>query len=528
MSLLKAAVIAARTGCKGQSVAMPTMEPILVVGAGPVGLAAAHRLLWHGCEVRIIDAQAGPTSLSKALVVWQRTLETLDSSLPHERFQQHEDAQILQGAILQTAEETIGRIVLNEPTSPIPTGLLLPQSATEATLIERLREQGVEVERNTSLGEFHPDADGITCQIHSEAEGDSEARFPWMIGTDGAHSRVRHGLHLDFPGASVDRRWILGDFSIDQDFDPQFIRACLSRDGIVALFPAGHRRWRIIVDSGTPRPEASTGPPTEAELQNLLDTRTSTGWTIQESFWLSEFFINERIVDNYRHDRILLAGDAAHVHSPAGGQGMNTGIQDAVNLAWKLALVARGGADPRLLDTYHEERHPVGARVVENSSRMIRLAMLRSPILQRLRSFLLRHLLRRDWVAPRLRPFLSETDIHYRGTSLAQGIQGSAGLQPGDRLPDLPEAGKPIYEKLRHPGATLLIAGPKREEWSSRLGGNEQACPIVPVEIQPEGQLARTLGIQPGHAVLVRPDTYIGTFAHGGDDLRRWIEAMGT
>ena len=525
---MNAAAIAVRTAHGEQNQPMPTIQPILVVGAGPVGLAAAHRLCWHGCSVRIIDHQEGPTSLSKALVVWQRTLETLDSSLPFERFLQHQDAQILQGAILQTAQETIGKLVLNDPDSPIPTGLLLPQSATEATLIERLREQGVEVERNTSLGEFRVDANGITCQIHSADDGDSEARFPWMIGADGAHSRVRHGLDLDFPGASVDRRWILGDFEIDQDCDPQFFRACLSHEGMVGLFPAGHRRWRIIVDTGPTQPENSSVPPTETELQGMLDTRTSTGWTIKESFWLSEFFINERIVDNYRHGRILLAGDAAHVHSPAGGQGMNTGIQDAINLAWKLALVARGGAHPSLLDSYHEERHPVGVRVVENSSRMIRMAMLRNPLLQRIRTFLLRHLLRRDWVAPRLRPFLSETDIHYRKTSLAQGTKGAAGLQPGDRLPNLPEAGKPIYQSLRHPGATLLIAGPNTEEWPSSLGRSEEPCPIVPIQIQPEGPLARMLGVKAGQAVLVRPDAYIGTFARSSDDLRRWIEMTDT
>ena len=159
---MNAAAIAVRTAHGEQNQPMPTIQPILVVGAGPVGLAAAHRLCWHGCSVRIIDHQEGPTSLSKALVVWQRTLETLDSSLPFERFLQHQDAQILQGAILQTAQETIGKLVLNDPDSPIPTGLLLPQSATEATLIERLGEQGVEVERNTSLEEFGVDAYGST------------------------------------------------------------------------------------------------------------------------------------------------------------------------------------------------------------------------------------------------------------------------------------------------------------------------------------------------------------------------------
>lgn len=507
---------------------MPNTEPILVVGAGPVGLAAAHRLRWHGCAVRIIDSQSAPTSLSKALVVWQRTLETLDGGLSFERFLGHEDAHKLQGVILHSAQETIGKLILNDPDSPIPTGLLLPQSATEATLVERLREQGVEVERNTSLRDFTADADGITCQIHSKDAGNSEARFPWMIGADGAHSQVRHGLDLPFPGQAVDRRWILGDVTIDQDCDPQLIRACLSPAGIVALFPAGHRRWRIIVDTGTPRLEHSGGNPEKDELQKLLDTRTSTGWKIQESLWLGEFFVNERIVDSYRHGRILLAGDAAHVHSPAGGQGMNTGIQDAINLAWKLALVARGGASSALLDTYHEERHPIGVQVIANSSRMIHMAMLGNPILQRLRSFLLRHLLRAGWIAPLARPFLAETALHYRKNSLARGRKGAAKLQPGDRLPNLSEAGKPIYQSLRHPGATLLIAGTTSKDWPANLGHGEHSCPIVPIEIQTPGILARTLGLKVGQAVLVRPDAYIGTFAHDPDDLARWMETTGT
>ena len=503
---------------------MRNPEPILVVGAGPVGLTVAHRLAWHGHPVRIIDTQSGPTSLSKALVVWQRTLETLDASLPVERFSEHEDAYQLQGAILQTPDETVGQLQLADPESLMPTGLLLPQSATEEILVARLREQGVEVERNTSLADFQVKPDGITCQIHSEENGDSEAHFPWLVGADGAHSRVRHGLNIAFPGESVDRRWILGDFSIEQESDPHFLRGCLSDGGMIGLFPVGRRRWRMICDTGESRPEQDRGNPTTSELQALLDSQTSTGWKIRESFWLSEFFINERIVENYRHDRILLAGDAAHVHSPAGGQGMNTGIQDAVNLAWKLALVARGIANPALMDTYHEERHPVGVHVVRTSSRMIRMAMLKNPLLTRLRTFLMRHLLRRKWLPSKVRPFLSETNLQYRDQSLAQGHPGHAHIQPGDRLPNLREAGQPIYQSLRHPGFTLLIAGKSPQEtgadWPERIDGHEMRR----IMLEPEGTLARTLGLKAGDAVLVRPDTYVGPFARCPDDLQSWFD----
>ena len=218
--------------------------------------------------------------------------------------------------------------------------------------------------------------------------------------------------------------------------------------------------------------------------------------------------------------RIALAGDAAHVHSPAGGQGMNTGLQDAVNLAWKLALVARGDAAPRLLDSYHEERHPVGTHVVETSARMIRMAMLRNPLLRRLRVFVLRHLLPRPWLPPRIRPFLSETDIHYRNQSLARGHRGNAGVQPGDRLPDLEEAGQPIYRSLRHPGFTILVAGTGDADWPTAIG--DQA--LVRIELARDGPLAQGLGLQAGEAVLVRPDTYIGTFARHPEDLRSWLQ----
>ncbi len=499
---------------------MPELEPILIVGAGPVGLTAAHRLAWHGCPVRIIEAQSGPTSLSKALVVWQRTLETLDASLPMDRFSRHAEAYRLRGAILQTYKETIGRLHLDDPESATPTGLLLPQSATEEVLIERLREQGVEVEWNTSLIDFQVEADGITCQIQSAEKGESTAHFPWVVGADGAHSRIRHGLKLAFPGESVDRRWILGDFSIEQEGDPHFMRACLSDGGMIGLFPVGRHRWRMIHDTGEPRPDQAPGNPSTEDLQRLLDEQTSTGWKIRESFWLSEFFINERIVENYRHGRILLAGDAAHVHSPAGGQGMNTGLQDAVNLAWKLALVARGNATPRLLDSYHEERHPVGAHVVETSARMIRMAMLRNPLLRRLRTFVLRHLLPRPWLPPRIRPFLSETNIHYRNQSLARGCRGNAGVQPGDRLPDLKEAGQPIYRSLRHPGFTILVASEGDADWPSTIGDQK----VVRIELAAGGPLAQGLGLQTGQAVLVRPDTYIGTFARHPADLQSWLQ----
>ena len=196
----------------------------------------------------------------------------------------------------------------------------------------------------------------------------------WLLGCDGGHSAIRKSLGLEFPGATLDHRWLIADVAIEQASDPSRIRIELDRGGVVAVFPVGAGRWRVVADLG--RSDDAASEPTLADVQRLLDARTTLEWTATRAYWLGHFKINERQVERYRHGRILLAGDAAHVHSPAGGQGMNTGMQDAQNLAWKLAVHLRDGGDESLIDTYHAERHPVGHQVIRDSARMLRMTML--------------------------------------------------------------------------------------------------------------------------------------------------------
>ena len=497
---------------------------VLIVGAGPVGLTLAHKLATYGCPIRIIDKNQAPTDLSKALVVWQRTLEVLDSTVDIQQFLEHSDASSVHGMIFQTPEETLGQVELDGSEGPLPTGVFIPQSATEHLLVEKLAQQGIHVERETELVSFTQDDHGVVSQIRGPQGDTTSVTSAWIVGADGAHSKVRHGLDLPFDGDTIERRWLLADITVEKEQDPHFMHAYLGADAMLGLFPVGAKRWRVILDGG---PGARRGDPTEQEIQDILDERTGKNWQITGSTWLSEFVINERLVPQYRVGRAFLAGDAAHVHSPAGGQGMNTGMQDAVNLAWKLAL-AQGRDDcEQLLDSYHEERHVIGKKVVAETSQMIHMAMVHNPLLLKLRAFAMRHATRSEWFKSIMRPKISEIDLNYRGQSLARTAHKTKGaLQPGDRLPNMQEGDGFIYEKLRHNGATLLTLDVDPADLPQKLGSGVGAMPVHAVALNPDGALAQELGLPSGGAALVRPDSYIGAIRHNMPEMHSWLQSM--
>ncbi|MCH2181078.1 MAG: FAD-dependent monooxygenase [Mariniblastus sp.] len=496
---------------------------VLVAGAGPVGLTAAHCLARHGVPVRIIDLKEGPTTLSKALVVWRRTMQILDASIPFEEFLAagHEARR----ARIMSLQKQLVEIPISDDTHGLPAGVFIPQSETERILIAALERQGVQVEWQTKLVSLSQAKDGVVCQLETPG-GPEQVPCRWLVDCEGAHSVARHQLQLEFPGTSIARRWVLADIEVEQQADPHELILSNNPEGIVALFPVGATRWRVIADGGPVDVDQPRSDPSEEDIQTILDERTALGWTFSNCYWKSEFRINERQIENYVHGRILFAGDAAHVHSPAGGQGMNTGVQDATNLAWKVALVELGAAGPSLLQTYQDERHPVGATVLKVTGRMIKGAMISNPVAQHLRNALMHVGLSIPFIRRKLTGFLTEESISLSGSSLCGPGRSQAPSQPGDMFPDvaitLDGQSVPASQLLRGNQSTCIVIGEVDEaKIPDTLGGHGKGIPLTVMRIG-EGtknphiqELAAAVGLPQSGIVLVRPD---GVIAAVGND----------
>ena len=361
------------------------MKPqALVVGAGPVGLTMAAELARYGVGVRIVDKAAARTDKSKAIVIWSRTLELIDRMGCGAAFVdaglKATGANIIAGAI------RLAHIDLGGLDTPHPYALMLPQSDTERLMEEHLNSLGVQVERQVELTRFVADEDAVTAFLRRPDGSEETLDVEWMVGCDGAHSAVRHGLGMEFEGDTLVSHWILADLHLDGLAPSNELDIYWHADGVLLLFPITPGRYRVIADvKAGERPSE----PTLDEVQALIDQRGPGGVTASAPVWLSPFTINERKVADYRAERVFLAGDAAHIHSPAGGQGMNTGMQDAINLAWKLALVCRGLASPEpLLGSYSAERSEIGRQVLVNAGRLTTLATLHGGLAQGVRNHL--------------------------------------------------------------------------------------------------------------------------------------------
>jgi len=477
---------------------------VLVVGAGPVGLTTALMLARHGTPVRIIDCNAGQTQLSKALILWKRTLQVLDPVLPWEKLLEGHLA-AKQGLFYQGGKQ-IATLPFENKGRCLPGGIFIPQNDTESILISKLDSYGVNVERNTKLVGFNTSSEEVTCELDTG----EKVRTPWLIGCDGAHSTVRHTLGLKFHGNTVNRRWILADVIVEGDVPEGSAIMEIGAKGFLALFPISTNRWRVIADCGPRESEVEYSDPTIDEIQAILTERSSMQWVVLDTKWTGQFSVNERQVENYVHGRVLLAGDAAHVHSPAGGQGMNTGMQDAANLAWKVSLVERGAASINLLQTYQDERHPIGAMVLKNTGRMLKAAMIENPALRAVQGLGVHLALSAPVVQRHMALFLSEDNITYRGGPLAAKSSGK--FRSGDAFPDLDINGNSATNLLRNNEATLLTSS-----IGAQIDFGKGGFPITQVTSQ-------AITEQLGGDVLVRPDGVIA--AIGENTIQPWLDDL--
>ena len=508
----------------------PEFSAPLVIGAGPVGLTMAGELARHGVPCRIVDRAPEPASTSKALAIFPRTLEVFEAMGLADRFLAA--GHRLHGLSLHHRLEQIAQVDFHTVASPYPFALGLPQSETERLLTERLASYKIEVERNVELIGLTQTSDAVHAVLRHGDGREEMVETPWLIGCDGAHSATRHTLGMDFEGAQYDESFILADVQLETTLAPDRVHLFLNEDGVLGVIPFAENRWRVVANIPPDSRDQTLSEVALAEVQSLIDQRGVTGMKASDPSWMSRFHISHRKVREFRKLRVFLAGDAAHIHSPAGGQGMNTGIQDAFNLAWKLALVVRGRAPAQILASYHVERDPVARSVLNLTDRITRMATMRNSVVQSVRDFLLPVVSGIDFVGGKIADRLAELNVSYRESAIVEN-HGGGRLRAGDRAPDADlrdddNQARRIFELFREPRHVLLIflgaggdAGAKSEDLGAALDGLPEGAldtyrigrgqSDLPAELRDISGLAHAAyGLPNGGVALVRPDGYLG------------------
>jgi len=352
---------------------LPAATDVVIVGAGPTGLTLACLLAAEGVPFILIERQAEGANTSRAAVVHARTLEALEELMVSDWLRA--EGHIVPQFTLRDRDQVLATLRFDRLPTRYAYTLMIPQNRTEAILFSRLRELGHDVCRPFAVSDLRQDASGVSVTVTAEGQEPHTIRARYLVGADGMHSTVRERAGIGFTGDSYAQTFVLADVRMSWPLSSSEVMLFVSPAGLVVVAPLPGGRHRVVatVDDAPEQPGI-------ADVQHLLDTRgPATGAArIHEIIWSSRFRVHHRLADCYRAGRILLAGDAAHVHSPAGGQGMNTGIQDAVALGHALAAVLSGRADERALDQYERLRRPVAARVVAFTDRMTRMATLRN------------------------------------------------------------------------------------------------------------------------------------------------------
>lgn len=387
---------------------------VLIVGAGPVGLFLANEFARRGLRWRIVEARPAQSEHSKALAIFPRTLEIFDMAGIAAPFL--ERANRVEWAAVISHGRTLARMHFTPDETPYSFVAMVPQDVTEKILVDELRRKGGAVEYDTTFVSA-AQADGCV-RVTLDHKGDrSSATASYVVGCDGAHSAVRHLLNLPFEGAEYHDSFMLADVETNETLPASEMHLCPHELGPLAIFPMSAIRRRIVATVE----QAEDDAPSLDFVRNMLAARGPSGIEARSLHWSSYFRIHHRQVARLRVGRMFVAGDAAHIHSPFGGQGMNTGLQDVWNLAWKLDFAVRGFAGDHLLESYTAERRPVIKHVIDVTDFMTRAMATPSKLAQVARNTIIP-------VVSRLAPFqhgfvqtLSELGIAYRGSPLVEG-----------------------------------------------------------------------------------------------------------
>jgi 2-polyprenyl-6-methoxyphenol hydroxylase-like FAD-dependent oxidoreductase len=496
--------------------------PILVVGAGPVGLVMAVDLARRRVPVRIIDKLEAPSTESRAIIIHARTLDQLEPL--------GISARLIDTGVNSTGVEfhadgkRLAHVPLDTVDSRHPFSLTTAQTETERLLTERLTELGVTIERGVTLTGLEQDGDSVRATVQRTDGASDVITTPWLVGADGAHGTVRNLVGQRLEGAFRGERFLMGDVDADHDYDRHTMHIFFAaREAIGLLFPMVGRRVRVFAQIPT---GVDMDRPASLDWLRAALAERRMHVRIDAPHWLARFEIHHAQVRRYRTGRVFLAGDAAHVHSPAGGQGMNTGMQDALNLSWKLALALRGQAGEALLDSYHDERHPVAAHVIAFTSRLTDVATVNAPWVRQARNAAMRMALS----APRLQHLLAneleEQNVAYRKSALV--APGG-----GDFFRDV--AAAPVVSALQAPEVAaraahvaIVVPAPDGTRPAFPLPSPAPAAVAALADAPVDGLALRTGLDRTGGLVLVRPDGYIGLIAppSARDAVPRYFERL--
>jgi 2-polyprenyl-6-methoxyphenol hydroxylase-like FAD-dependent oxidoreductase len=532
---------------------------VLIVGAGPVGLALVNDLRRRGIRCRIIDSAPQAGAATKALGIQAKTLELL-AKMGVARTAIERGLTTSLFSIYSGGKRLI-RIDFKEHllNSPYPYVLLLPQDETEQVLTEHFQSQGGVIEWQRELVQLTQDEQGVEAVLRHPDGQEERVRVGWLVGCDGAHSTVRHLLGLNFAGTTFEQSFVVGNVRLTWDLSSDEIFAFLHQGNFIGYFPMTDGRHRVVIayEPG----KVLTGEVTLEEIQQSIDTCGPAGARASEPAELTRFHVNQRRTEHYAQGRIFLAGDAAHIHSPIGAQGMNTGIQDALNLGWKLALTVKGQASARLLESYETEREQVGEALLRGTDRTTRLALTRNPLLSALRDALTPILFSSlPAAAHRLAEALAEINIAYPQSPVTVDQRDNKGtLHAGDRAPNAlvrtreGAEPQPLFEVFNSQRSILLVLTARQEaaaverQWGEIVallsGGYQEMIEAYLVTekatsgLEQEarqilhdftGELHQRYEAEQGGLVLIRPDGYVGFWGQFGatETLRGYVQEL--
>lgn len=509
---------------------MSQTTDVLISGAGPTGLSLASQLIRHGIDFVIVDKKEGVTPYSKAIGVQARTLEIYEQIDLAARAV--EEGTIAGKARLLVEGEVRAEIdfsQIGKGFSAYPYILMLEQSKNERLLYEYMQAHGKDVLWETELVELAQNDLGVTGRVKTSTGEVETIEAKYLVGCDGPRSLVRHSLGLEFSGSTFERMFYVADAQVDWQFTHDALHVCLAKESFAVFFPLkGEKRYRIVGVFPEEFAKAE-GDVVYEEIEQRTRQLAQFDLDIHDVEWFSTYKVHTRHASRFSAGRCFLAGDSAHIHSPAGAQGMNTGIQDAYNLAWKLALVVRGAAQEKLLDTYNEERLENAKNLLRTTDRMFQLvagdewwiALLRTNVLPPIGGYLLGL----DSVRGFIFPLVSQTGINYRHSSLTHHAgDEDFHVKAGDRMPYFVVDGTSIYDRLREPKFHLLAFS--NDELALSV---EKYASLIDFHRFPlTDHIREVFGADRPFIVFLRPDNYIGfiTSKLSSAEIESYLDAV--